>query len=147
MSILEDLAGRFDNKGDFIQSIAFLSKQEYAQLLTLFKGSTDALNELIMFVIETLTYKLGVKFDNMKLGREAYPYLNKETNEREMIYPLVLTLFNRGQKVLIMEGGETKVVTQDLILLFDKLLTMNMIHSSSKPMVDFSLLVNVGIEC
>lgn len=147
MDIFENLAQRFVENDGHMNDTTFLTKAEFLLLLSSFKNSTDAHNELIKFMIETLTYKLGITFDRMTLKRESYPYMNKETNERELISPLVLTLFNREDKVLIMDGGETGTVTHDLVLLFDNLLTMNMMNASSKPIVNFSLLVNVGFRC
>jgi hypothetical protein len=147
MDIFEYLAPRFVRDDGKMNDTAFLMKEEFLTLLNNHKKSIDAHNELIKFVIETLTYKLGIEFDKLKLEREPYPYLNKETNKRELIYPLVLTLFNHGEKVLIMDGGETGVITHDLTLLFDKLLTMNMMQASGRPIIDFSLLVNVGFPC
>lgn len=147
MTILDELATHFDNEKDFIQSTIFLSKHDFIQILNLFKGTTKAHNELIKLVIETLTYKLGIEFDNMKLERQEYPYLNKETNMRELLIPLVLTLTKNEKPVLIIDGGTTGTVIYDLALLFDKLLMMNNIQFSGRPIIDFSLLVNVGIKC
>lgn len=125
MDIFESLTQRFVRNNETPNTASFITREEFICLLGSYKNSKDAHNELIKFVIETLTYKLNIEFDRLRLEREGYPYLNPETNERELIYPLVLTLFNDGQKVLIMDGGETGVVAQDLTLLFDKLLTMN----------------------
>jgi len=147
MDILEILGQRFIEAGGHMNDTSFITKSEFLSLLSSFKGSTDAHNELIKFVIETFTYKLNVEFDRMKMEREDYPYLNKDTNERELIQPLVLTLFKNGQKVLIVDGGCTGIVTQDLTLLFDNLLTMNIMQFTGRPIIDFSLLVNVGFPC
>lgn len=147
MSILEILAQRFTREDDHLNDTTFLTRLEFAQLLNLFQDSTKAHNELVKFVIETLTYKLGVEFDNLKLERQNYPYFNKDTDKQEIITPLVLILIKNVKPVLIMEGGETGIIIHDLTLLFDKLLTMNTIQFSGRPMLDFSLLVNVGIEC
>ena len=147
MDIFEYLAPRFVRDNGQMNDTSFLTKEEFLTLLGNHKKSIGAHSELIKFVIETLTYKLNIEFDSLKLEREGYPYLNKETNKRELTYPLILTLFNNSQKVLIMDGGETGVVAHDLTLLFDKLLTMNIMQFTGRPIIDFSLLVNVGLEC
>ena len=141
LNILSGIGVRFNGN-----SVTFITIDEYTKLNILQKELLTSNNELIRSMIDVLCYRLRLSFDRFLLNRVQYQIMNEKC-EVETVEPMVLTLLLEEKVILIMEGGMSGNSLHDLILLYDKLLTMNIIEKGGKEPVDMTVTMSNGFNC